>query len=317
MILSEGLFGRYFRDEDGLRLPDDPPAVLTRAASGLQVPDRWHDIVEILYSLVSPFMARCLDMFDWSRYAIVGFSVTFHQMMASLALARRIKERHPGVRIAVGGGRCESPAADALLRAFDFLDAVFVGKAEISFPAYIEAVCGRGDLSGVRGLVYRQGTSCLQTSPPIEIERLDDLPVPDYTEFFEQHRRSPLHNVIPTYLLVETSRGCWWADYNKCLFCGLNGPPIPFRRKSVQRVISEVRTLTDSHGERFVVFADSILSPAVFHSVLPALAADSAGPTGLRDQGECLPSGYRAITRRAASASSLASKASVRPSSNS
>src|SRR5512136_161707 len=41
------------------------------------------------------FVDACVERVDWSRYDWIGFSTSFHQHCASLALARRIKVRYP------------------------------------------------------------------------------------------------------------------------------------------------------------------------------------------------------------------------------
>ena len=53
------------------------------------------------------FLDGCLMKIDWSRYALVGFTTTFQQTMASLALASRIKQHDPRITICLGGANCE------------------------------------------------------------------------------------------------------------------------------------------------------------------------------------------------------------------
>ena len=42
---------------------------------------------------VEPFLDLCLKQADWGQYAVVGFSSSFQQQVASLSLAKRMKER--------------------------------------------------------------------------------------------------------------------------------------------------------------------------------------------------------------------------------
>jgi len=48
------------------------------------------------------FVEEALVTHPWQRYALVGFSTTFQQNLAALALARRVKEAHPRVLVAFG-----------------------------------------------------------------------------------------------------------------------------------------------------------------------------------------------------------------------
>src|SRR5208337_578471 len=57
----------------------------------------------IAHELAPRFIDDCLATTDWSRYMVVGFTVTFCQSVASLFLAKRIKEKYPAVRIVFGG----------------------------------------------------------------------------------------------------------------------------------------------------------------------------------------------------------------------
>jgi hypothetical protein len=65
---------------------------------------------------------------------IIGFTSVYSQQVASLALARRIKERWPDKIVAFGGANCQEEMGRALLRLFPFVDWVFNGQADLSFP---------------------------------------------------------------------------------------------------------------------------------------------------------------------------------------
>jgi hypothetical protein len=61
-----------------------------------------------LRAIIPSFLRSCLERIDGNRYAVVGFTSTFEQNMASLCLARLLKERFPHLRIAFGGANCET-----------------------------------------------------------------------------------------------------------------------------------------------------------------------------------------------------------------
>src|SRR5439155_22979924 len=56
---------------------------------------------------VEPFLDECMKTVRWSDYTFVGFTSVFHQNLASLALAARIKRAHPELTIAFGGANWE------------------------------------------------------------------------------------------------------------------------------------------------------------------------------------------------------------------
>jgi ribosomal peptide maturation radical SAM protein 1 len=200
------------------------------------------------------FLDACVEAVDWSAYDIVGFTSTFEQNIASLALARRIKRACPGVRIVFGGANWEGEMGEELRARFPFVDAAFSGEADVSFPAYVR-------------------DETLPEDAPIA--DLDRLPIPDYDDYFAALRRSSAAGRISPLLLLETSRGCWWGAKHHCTFCGLNGELMTFRSKTPERVLAEIEELR-RYGPKRVAAVDNILDMRYFRTVLPALAA--AGP---------------------------------------
>ncbi|MCX6690660.1 MAG: hypothetical protein NTW33_01085 [Methanoregula sp.] len=80
-----------------------------------------------------------MDNVDWSQYDWVGFSSSFEQHCASLALAKRIKSRFPDVRIIFGGSNCFGAMGDVLCRCFPFIDYVCTGEGDTAVPALVHA----------------------------------------------------------------------------------------------------------------------------------------------------------------------------------
>src|SRR5215218_1795543 len=79
---------------------------------------------------VAPFLDECLVIVEESDHQVVGFSSSFTQNMASLALARTIKERRPETVTAIGGANCEDLMGLALHQSFPWLDYVFCGEGD-------------------------------------------------------------------------------------------------------------------------------------------------------------------------------------------
>jgi hypothetical protein len=64
------------------------------------------------------FLSDCMRAIKWDRYDLIGFSSTFQQNVASLALARRIKKKYPAVKILFGGANMEGMLAGFSLYRF-------------------------------------------------------------------------------------------------------------------------------------------------------------------------------------------------------
>lgn len=229
---------------------------------------------------VEPFLAAALDGTDWGQAQVVGFTSTFEQNLASLALARRIKARHPAVLTAFGGANWEGPMGRTLHQAFDCVDLAFSGEADLSFPAALEVLRQHPQpgpartraWAGVGGMVFRdhRGGS-VDNGPAAPIEAMDALPLPAFEPYFEARRASPAASEVPPVLLFEASRGCWWGAKSHCTFCGLNGHAMGYRSKSGPRLLAELEEMFRRWPCPTVEAVDNILDMAYFQQVLPAL----------------------------------------------
>lgn len=229
-----------------------------------------------LRAVIEPFLEHCLRSVPWERYDVVGFTSTFEQNLASLALARRLKAARPRMVVVFGGANWEGEMGRELHRGFPFVDAVCSGEADESFPALLAALDERRSLAGVRGIVYRDGDRTVATAPAPLVRDLDALPVPDFDPWMRDREASAAHG-SPATMLVETGRGCWWGAKSHCTFCGLNGSSLAFRAKSSERALSEIRYLRERHGLQFFSAVDNILDMGYFRTLLPELAAEPAG----------------------------------------
>lgn len=240
---------------------------------------------------VESFMEECVASVLASGARIVGFSSIFQQNVASLALAKRLKERDPALFIVFGGTNCEGVMGREISRQFPFVDAVVSGEGEVVFPKLVRRVVeGRaiGDLPGVFSReqakptvlpVLGQGleTAAIKLGNAPTVGHLDDLPTPDYADFFNQLKQSSVPEYAQVGLLFETSRGCWWGEKHHCTFCGLNGASMAYRSKSAARALAEFSELTTKHPGRSVIVVDNILNMAYFKDFIPALAERNPG----------------------------------------
>ncbi|HEX8129814.1 MAG TPA: RiPP maturation radical SAM C-methyltransferase [Pyrinomonadaceae bacterium] len=243
--------------------------------------DTWRlseeDIRRVLYvrSLVGTFIEHCMAAVDWQDYRIVGFTSTFEQNIASLAMAKHVKAAHPRLSIAFGGANWEDCMGLELHRQFPFVDYVCSGEAEQSFPALVRRVLD-GEPMGrepIPGVVWRDARGrSISGGPPRMVREMDELPYPDFTDYFHDLQQSSASlSVVPT-LLFETSRGCWWGAKQHCTFCGLNGGSMSFRSKSPRRALDELEHLVNRWQSDHVEAVDNILDMKYFDDMLPALA---------------------------------------------
>ena len=262
-VFAEALYGpRPDADAEYLDLLADP-------SSGF---DRRHlERLEGIREAVPAFMDDCDAVVDWGDYSVVGFTSVFQQNLASLALASRLKARHPHLTVAFGGANWETPMGPTLQRRFPFVDLAFSGEADHSWPAVLEARRHGESLVGIAGVTC-PGASPASARSTGMVHDLDTLPVPDYQPYFDQLRVAPRLLGVRPSLLLETARGCWWGERSHCTFCGINGSTMAFRSKSPERAVEEIGTLVQRYRSRSFGVVDPILDMRYFRTVLPRLA---------------------------------------------
>lgn len=224
-------------------------------------------------AFVDGWVEEILDL----KPRVVGFSSVFEQTAASLAAAKRIKARSPGTLLVLGGANCEGPMGRALFDQHPFLDAVFSGEADHRFPDAMAAFLATGRIPAEGGIHVRPwiaGAAAEASGRPSVPASMDALPVPDFTDYFQDLQALGLEIPGGSAILFETSRGCWWGEKHHCTFCGLNGEGLAYRSKSPGRALAEFRDLRDRHPGSPVVVADNILDMGYFKTFLPALAAE-------------------------------------------
>ena len=219
------------------------------------------------------YLNRCLDSHDWGSYRIIGFTTTFNQNCASLALARMIKQRFPHVCIVFGGANCEGDMGPGLLENYSCIDAICSGEGEESFSAFIRSVLIDGVVRSVGNIKTR---SDLRPAASVAAVDLDTLPYPQFEEYYSALALSGLAGQFEPLVPFETSRGCWWGEKHHCTFCGLNGLSMKFRSKSQDRALEEITFLSGKWGQS-ILCVDNILDLKYFENFLPGLASRQLG----------------------------------------
>jgi ribosomal peptide maturation radical SAM protein 1 len=221
---------------------------------------------------VDAFLEECAEVVLEHNPRIVGFTSIFQQQIASLALAKRIKQRRPDIFVVLGGANCEAIMGAEVVRQFPFIDCVVSGEGDLVFPQLVQRVKEGKPVANLRGVLCRENLSLPPSNAPT-VRDLNLLPIPDYHDYFEQLAASHLDLDERPRILFETSRGCWWGEKHHCTFCGLNGSTMAFRSKSSDRAMDELLHLTAEYPGYPVSVVDNILDMGYFKDFIPNLAA--------------------------------------------
>lgn len=232
-------------------------------------------LLEVKTRMVPEFLQWSLNAFDWGRYDVVGFSSTFNQNVASVTLAKLIKEKYPSVKILFGGSNFESEMGQEYFRAFPWIDYAVPGEAEPVLPALMESIAHGGPTP--KGVVHRvNGNIAFEENHQMFVE-FDKYRPPDYGDYFDQLREiNPSSHLLENpVLLYETSRGCWWGEKHHCTFCGLNAMTMKFRSRSVERVHSDIAEMSKRYDSFRFRFVDNILELKYIEDVFGKFAGEN------------------------------------------
>jgi ribosomal peptide maturation radical SAM protein 1 len=281
-IFARALFGPRASDEEYVER-----ILFKRSASGAHDPARPASpalVRRILHARaqVDGFLEGCRQDILETRPKVVGFTSMFQQHVASLALARLIKQSLPEAFVVFGGANCEDVMGAETVRQFPFVDAAVSGEADLVFPELVRRVLEGVPLGGLAGVRTRAGVDAEFSGGRFSlgpmVRDLDALPYPDYVDYFEQFDRSRFGRQWSPNVYLETSRGCWWGERMHCTFCGLNSQTMAFRKKSPKRALAELDWLSERHPDCTIELTDNILDMGYFKDFVPALAARPPGP---------------------------------------
>jgi len=219
---------------------------------------------------------------DWGRCDLAGFSISLCQLTSSLYFIKRIKQSFPLLPMVVGGSMFSGNHAVGLFQNFPEVDFVINGEGERPFARLLHVLTesrGHTDIAAIPGVVSRKD---MEKDIPVsfsQMETLNDLPPPDYDDYFSLLKTlSPDKQFFPT-LPAEISRGCWWRSLKPtssaikgCSFCNLNLQWEGYRAKGVSQVVSEMDHLTGKYQTLSVALTDNLLPARQSKDIFRSLA---------------------------------------------
>ncbi len=209
---------------------------------------------------------------------VVGCSSVFHQHISSLAVLKKIKELNPEIITIIGGSNVSDEMGIATLNEFDFVDFIFFGEADETFPLFIQEVFSvknknkwkfpTGVLSKSTITPYLNPKVNKKNIPFSQVVDMDKLPMPDFSDYFRDRSN---YSQIPSFknnpnvvIQIETSRGCWWFEKVGCTFCGLNPGKKDYRFKDIKKVVTEMNIIAKLYHSTLFMFTDNILNMDTF-----------------------------------------------------
>jgi len=212
--------------------------------------------------------------------SLVLLSVPFPgAVYAAFRIAQCIKQHHPRIRIALGGGFVNTELREMTEpRVFDFVDFVSLDSGERPLLALLEHLEGkRSALRLVRTFVRKQDTGTVQlmnwSEPDVPFEEVgtatwDGLPLQDYLSLLDM--LNPMHRLWSDgrWNKLTVAHGCYWK---KCSFCDVSLDYISrYETASASLLVDRIEQIVRETGQTGFHFVDEAAPP----KALKALAEE-------------------------------------------
>lgn len=207
---------------------------------------------------------NCVNQILYLNPELIGFSLQRRFDIITRTIIGKVRE-NTQAPIVVGGTITPFiPEEDyALVFKQQFIDYLVIGAGDRALPELVDAVVSNKKPRHVTNLVYKD-CSTVRINKMAPLNRLDDLPFPDFDQFDLDLYLSPVR-VLP----MQSARGCTWR---KCAFCshstiyGKKYEPL-----SIERVVDMIQHLRNRYTCRHFAFHDEEIPPVRMRKIAQAL----------------------------------------------
>lgn len=167
-----------------------------------------------------------------------------------------IKERHPNIKILLGGPHVTATYPDSLDEC-THVDFCIYGEGEESLLELVRAIKAKNkSFNKIRGLIYREQDNIIINNPRAQYLDLDTLPPLNYNliDNFRIRNYDSIFSMGKNVMAMVVSRGCPF----KCSFCGaqvIHGHKV--RYVPVDKVLDEIENKISRYAIGYVSIKDS------------------------------------------------------------
>ncbi|HEY5935990.1 MAG TPA: hypothetical protein VIU61_15180 [Kofleriaceae bacterium] len=205
---------------------------------------------------------------------LIGFSLNYDQIYASVYMARYIQERYAQFTptFLFGGYSTSVPHVVGLMNRLSAPGCLVIGEGEKKLELIIRAILAADRSDEIDAVVAAAAPGVYEVRANVQVfeTRADDyatqlpglteLPVPDYREYFRalegmtDDAETYKFLVAKCHIMVEGSRGC----FAKCDFCGLNSTWRGFRKSTPDAIYAQIVELAERHESTRFDFVDNV-----------------------------------------------------------
>lgn len=206
-----------------------------------------------IYKRAGDFLEQFVEDLVRIKPKVLVYSLTFGDYNFAFSLFARIKHICPEIKIVCGGSSCSPEFNDSILKICDLIDYIICDEGTQVFKIVIEYIL-KGNTIGEE--IKYISTKLYRAERVRHIIDLDELPCPDFSDFFEMISKEGMDTdriMVP----YEMSRGCWWGSKHPCKMCGYFGNQKTYIKKSKKKILDELVSLR-KQGIRRIRFTDLV-----------------------------------------------------------
>jgi ribosomal peptide maturation radical SAM protein 1 len=224
-------------------------------------------LLKLRLEVMPKFISECVEYVSSCEPRLVGLTCLFDQTIASVAMAKKLKEVAPELPVVLGGYALEGAPGRTVAASFPWIDLIVSGDGE---RVIVDLA---GDVAEGRPISDRATDSGrVIAAPKFDLAK---SPTPDYADWFndltqltKEHGVKVTTRVLP----VESSRGCWWGQTQHCVFCGIDDETLKYRYKAAEHTLSMLTEMRELYGDYTFRFSDYIMPKSYYTELLPVLA---------------------------------------------
>jgi anaerobic magnesium-protoporphyrin IX monomethyl ester cyclase len=196
------------------------------------------------------------------KYDVVamGCIVTGYKIIKSLAAT--IREAQPFTKIIVGNSVATSIVSILLNRTK--VDIAVMGEGDETIVDLLHAINESRSLNTVKGICFKKDGEIIETPPRPYIKDVSSIPSPDFSifdiEIYIENSKHYANDPTPIpreeirALPVNTARGC----IARCTFCYHNFKGIPYRHRSADSIVADIKFLLEEYSLNYIHFWDEL-----------------------------------------------------------
>jgi hypothetical protein len=207
---------------------------------------------------------------------LIGFSIPFPgNLFSSLRCAQFIKEFYPNIKVAFGGGYCNTELRSLKdPRIFEYVDFISLDDGEgplLKMLKFLEGDLGIDDLE--RTFVLEKKKVVYKNKTPNTIYHHESLPAPNYVGLPFDKYLSFLDVVNPMHRMwtdkrwnkLTVSHGCYWRQ---CSFCDVSLDYIGnYQNTTAEKLVDKIEKIIKDTGITGFHFVDEAAPPKMLKAL--------------------------------------------------